>query len=88
MSIIKTGDRYEAVNSDGFVVAYIVKNYMGTHGHSRGWEHYVYCRKVQDYARGDAVSYVYQDDSFRDIPWTFRNIKQFSEYYAADRPVI
>ena len=79
MKIIKNGETYSAVNDDGKVVAFIVKNCFGTHGHWRGWEHYVYCDEKNAFYTAECINNCF--NPAEEIPCIFCNIKEFKEYY-------
>lgn len=78
MTFDKRGDRIYAINADGKTIAYIEKNRFGTHGHWRGWNHYVY-----DNSKGDFLwAGVYEILSDL-VPCIFMSIKEFKAYYEA-----
>ena len=90
MKIIKSGENYLAVDDSGKTVAYIKKNCFGTHGHWRGWEHYVFSEKKNDYVIAEVMNeenglFWWRDpecmDSDQYIPAVFCNIKAFRDYY-------
>ena len=72
MEICKHGNRYEAVNDDGQVVAYIEKAYYGTHGHSRVWEHFCF---------GEKFGRIVSACALTDKPWKFMSVGEFKRYY-------
>jgi len=67
----KRGEEFCAVK-DGQVIACVRKNYIGTHGHWRGWEH----RLLHD-GRMVHASF-FGHGSF---PWVFGNLNEFKDYY-------
>lgn len=72
MRVVKDGERYYAENNDGKRVAYIEKNYIGTHGYWRGWEHYVWSDK------GNCFNTAFFLDGERVI---FSSMKEFEKHY-------
>lgn len=68
------GERISAVTSEGIALGYIQKARMGTHGHWRGWEHFVFSRKHEAYV----PVYAYSELS---EPCHFNSIRDFKEYY-------
>lgn len=76
------GEQFCAVK-DGEVIAYVVKNYMGTHGHWRGWEHYLlYNGKMTNAMYPLTLSLIdIGTENCDDIPITFRNLNEFKNYY-------
>ena len=75
---VKSTDRVDAIGPDGKVIAYIEKRYFGTHGNSRGWDHYVFSNELGSFAWAGAIGV----DKLGH-PWVFGSIKEFKEYYAA-----
>ena len=74
MKCEKRDGKYYAVDNSGAVVAYIERNFIGTHGHSSGWLHMVI-------HEGKATSAEGLWFSGSSAPWVFRNIKDFRSYY-------
>ena len=79
MEFIKAnnGDRYYIRNSEGNTIAYIEKMYMGTHGHWRGWDHYVLDLGRKEFICGRAFWYF----GIENTPEWFRNLQAAKEYY-------
>lgn len=78
IDFVKQTDRVNAIGPNGILIAYIKKHYFGTHGHSSGWEHWIYCPDLGDFVWAGAI----QVEQLG-YPCFFRNVKQFKEYYAA-----
>lgn len=78
IEFVKQTDRVDAIGPDGTPVAYIEKNYMGTHGHSRGWEHFIYDKQY-----GFIYAGAIQVDHLNH-PWIFSSVKDFKNYYGGN----
>ena len=81
------GERISAIK-DGVEIAYIKKNRFGTHGHWRGWEHYVRyegdgkCHRV-NMLSSVVTGVIDKDNPFKtwsDEPPLFSEIKSFKAY--------
>ena len=80
MVLEKSGpDRYDIKEGD-MIIAYIEKNRMGTHGHWRGYTHYMYHEGRFLWAGADIVIGG-KMRPWTDAPWVFRNIREVKDYY-------
>lgn len=87
--LVKNGnDRYDIINETGAIIACIVKDYMGTHGHWRGYQHHVFCEKLGKMLwAGVTASFVYPEAKrdpwlrWTDEPQYFGNLKEVREHY-------
>lgn len=77
MEFVKTAGRYVAVNPDGTAAAYIERNYIGTHGHYKGWNHMVWDAGRRRFVQPSILDF--QKDG---LPSVFRNVLEFQSYYA------
>lgn len=78
MTFKKQGGKYYAINESGETVAYIEKNYFGTHGHSRGWKHFAMSKAQNKIVPADYLYYFEHDE---EIQFAFCNINDFKKYY-------
>ena len=74
---INNGDRYNIVDCDGNTVAYINKYFFGSHGHWRGWEHWIFDSDRNDFICGWSFDFL----GIENIPAFFGNIKEAKAYY-------
>ena len=71
----------------GRIVACAEKEYMGTHGHYRGFSHYIYCEKHGRLRWTGEMEPVAKPDGRRALrPWTdeplmFRTLREFKKHY-------
>lgn len=84
----KIEDGYEAITSSGKKVAYIKKQYIGTHGHWVGYKHYFFCDAINDFVWA-GVRHMMVDGKWVEaesvfpfpVPAVFNNIKDFKSFY-------
>lgn len=84
----KDGDIVRAISTEGAVLGYIKKDRFGTHGHWRGYLHYVLCKENNKLIwAGINEREIFPDrpytpwKSWTDAPTWFANVKEFKEYY-------
>ena len=89
MTYEKDGDFVRAIDSNGTVIGYIKRQRHGTHGHWRGYLHYVPCKDRDNRMiwAGIEENYIYPDrphvewKSWTEAPSWFSNVKEFKAYY-------
>ena len=82
MKAIKDGEKIFVVDESGTEKAYIEKYYFGTHGHYRGYTHFVFSETAGRFLWAGVTEY--NNGEFK--PWTaapayFPNLKEFKTYY-------
>lgn len=85
--LVKDGGKYNVTDEAGKIVACAEKGYIGTHGHYRGFNHYIYSEKLGRLRWAGEMGPVAGPDGKRALkPWTeeplmFKSLKEFKNYY-------
>ena len=91
MTFTKTedGEKILAIDSTGRTVAYIEKDRFGSHGHWKGYLHYIFCEKLGKLIWAGVDEYMIYPDrpheswkSWTEAPPWFPNVKEFKTYYS------
>ena len=84
MKIIKENEKILIIDQSGSVIAYLEKNGFGTHGHYRGYKHFIFSAADNKYIWCGVEYYCKEEKEFKrftDKPETFRNLKEVKLYY-------
>ena len=81
--IKKDGDEtYNIFNESNEMIGVLKKNSFGTHGHWRGWNHYVYCKQLGRFAwAGSEIPINGKLQRWADAQVIFLNLKEAKQYY-------
>lgn len=83
------GERINVIDDDGTIIAYAEKQRFGTHGHWRGYLHYLFCDRVGKIIwAGEQSKSIYPEkpvnncwENWTDAPPVFLNVKEIKAYY-------